>query len=183
MRIPDELYTTLGCALWLNLTTLYRFWPRRAQMQASAVSNHRDTVWTWKDTIWLIIILISTGLICALPFIFLTNSHTTIGTFLYCIIAIPVVVQFVSRVLPSAELIKRIVVGNGNENLKLLERLAVIVLSILVLILHGLHADISWSILAGANMFFPAACIVPSANPAFTRELSGWIARPTRSCC
>ena len=143
MRIPDELYTILGCALWLNLlTTLYRFWPRRAQMQASAVSNHRDTVWTWKDTIWLIIILISTGLICALPFIFLTNSHTTIGTFLYCIIAIPVVVQFVSRVLPSAELIKRIVVGNGNGNLKLLERLAVIVLSILVLILHGLHADI-----------------------------------------
>ena len=79
MRIPDELYTILRCALWLNLlTTLYRFWPRRAQMQASAVSNHRDTVWTWKDTIWLIIILISTGLICALPFIFLANSHEAV---------------------------------------------------------------------------------------------------------
>lgn len=142
MRIPDELYTILRCALWLNLlTTLYRFWPRRAQMQASSVSSHRDTVWTWKETIWLIIILISIGLICALPFIFLANSHTTIGTFLNCIITIPVVVQFASRVLPSGELIKRIVVGNGNGNLKLSERLAVIVLSILVLILHGLHTD------------------------------------------
>lgn len=143
MRIPDELYTILRCTLWLNLlTTLYRFWPRKAQMQAFDDSNHRETKWIWKDTIWLIIMLISMGLICVLPYIFVTNSQTTIGTMVYCIIAIPVVVQFVSRVLPSAELIKRIVVGNGSGNLKFLERLAVIVLSILVLVLHGLHADI-----------------------------------------
>lgn len=143
MRIPDELYTILRCTLWLNLlTTLYRFWPRKAQMQAFDDSNHRETKWIWKDTIWLIIMLISMGLICALPYIFVTNSQTTIGTMVYCIIAIPVVVQFVSRFLPSAELIKHIVVGNGSGNLKLLERLAVIVLSILVLVLHGLHADI-----------------------------------------
>ena len=143
MRIPDELYTMLRCALWLNLlTTLYRFWPRKAQIQATDEPNHRETKWIWKDTIWLSIMLISTGLICALPFIFLTNSRITIGILVYCIIAIPVVVQFISRVLPSAELIKRIVVGNGSGNLNLLERLAVIVLSVLVLILHGFHADI-----------------------------------------
>lgn len=111
MLFIKGLYTTLTIVTVVNvIVSLYCFWPRVNQ----PTSANDDAIWTWKDTIWLILMIISIiSLVVTILFLF---SFYMIK-WLMIIIMISYFLGQIARVIPSAETVGNIVRGKTSKAL------------------------------------------------------------------
>lgn len=139
MLIIKRLFTILNYILLFNVAIIaLRFWPRNTLSKESTQEKSR---WKWKDTIWLIIMLISTGLICAIPFLLLSYNKAKIGSWLLGAMSLSVLLRYAAQIIPSTKTVKHIVTGDGLGSLKLSENIALIILLFLLLVLYSFHIE------------------------------------------
>lgn len=129
MPLIKGLYTALAIVAGINaITSLIYFWPKtNASVFVDAKSN--EPVWSWKDTLWLILMVIALFLLVSVA---LFSFSVYKIRFLMTIIMISYFLGQIARLFPSAEIVDNIVRGKATKMLGINEYIAIITVSILV---------------------------------------------------
>lgn len=135
MRLIKGLYMALAIVTGANaITSLYLFWPRvNTSTSVKAEPTKSDAVWTWKDTIWIILMLIAVILLVSIAQ-FMSSVYIT--RFLMTIIMISYILGQIASFFPSAETVGNIVRGKASKILGANDYSCIITLAILVSILN-----------------------------------------------
>ena len=131
MLLIETLYTTLTIVIFVNaIMFIYIYWPR-VKMDASekVEPNKNDAAWTWKDTIWFILMIIAVVL---LTFIALFSFSVLKMRLLVSVIAVSYFLEQITRSISSAETVGNIVRGKASKMLKKNDYTSIITIAILV---------------------------------------------------
>lgn len=131
MPLIKGLYTALAIVTGVNaITSLFFFWPKANKIAVDEVDpKESDGVWTWKETLWLILMIIA---VIFLVFIVIFSFSILKTRFLMTVVMISYLLQQVSRVFSSAERVGNIVRGNANKILGASDYVSMITLALLV---------------------------------------------------
>lgn len=131
MPLIKGLYTALAIVTGVNaITSLFFFWPKVNKIAADEVDpKESDGVCTWKETLWLILMIIA---VIFLVFIVIFSFSILKTRFLMTVVMISYFLQQMSRSISSAERVGDIVRGNANKILGANDYVSMITLALLV---------------------------------------------------
>lgn len=140
MDLTDRFITMLRYVLALNvITALFKYWPRKKNINTYKSSEKKESSWSWKDTIWLIIMISATLLICILPFLLPTYKNLKLGSWILGIIVVSYYLKHFSELIPSARTIKQIVTGNTVGTLNIYENNSIVLIAFITIMLNNFH--------------------------------------------
>lgn len=129
MSLIKGLYNILAIVTSINvITLLYCFWPR-AKQNVPMKSTESQSIWTRKDAVWLILMIIA---VVCLIMIVLILSYIYKVYFVMAIIILSYVLRQVVRSFPSAQTLGNIVKGKANKILGANEYFSIVTLAITV---------------------------------------------------
>lgn len=133
----QKLFIILSVVALLNaFTSLYEFWPAKHLNQKSETEK---ITWTWKETIWIIIMFIA-FVVFVLCFIWFNGIFPDkVRIWISSIFAVSYFMKYASSIIPSAEIIGSIVRNDSSGKLNINEHLAIFTLAITIGILNSFH--------------------------------------------
>lgn len=117
MPLIETLYTAFTIVVFINaIMIIYFYWPRvKTTVPEKAESNKSDATWTWKDTIWFILMIIAVVLFA---FIVLFSFSVFKTRLLMSVIMVSYFPGQITRIIFSAETVGNIVRGKASKILK-----------------------------------------------------------------
>lgn len=135
MLLIKGLYTALAIVTCVNaIIFIYLYWPRvKIDEFEKAEPNKSDAAWTWKDTIWFILMIIA---VILLIFIALFSFSVFKTRLLVSVIMVSYFLGQITRSISSAGTVGSIVRGKDSKKLGKNDYASIISLAILVIYLN-----------------------------------------------
>ena len=106
MLLIERLYSIFVCVLVINaLTSIINFWPRYGKSELL----DKESVWSWRDTIWLIIMLLALILFCISSVVFAPHLKGKWISSVFVIMLYQPYLSHVSGLFSNAEILGEIV--------------------------------------------------------------------------
>lgn len=136
MSLLKGLYTALTIVTCVNaITSLSFLWPKTIKSTSVEVEPQKSNeVWTWKDNIWLILMILAVML---LIFVVLFSFSVLKTSLLMSVIVISSFLQNITRSISSAGTVGKIVRGKASKRLGINDYASIITLAFLVIILYS----------------------------------------------
>lgn len=128
MVLIKGLFTILAIVAGINaITSLLVFFPKN---QFAETSANKESSWSYKDTIWLVIMLISIIGICVLASFLSTQLNSKLGRWFYGVIIASCFLRQIASVFSNTETVSHLLKEKQKENLNIKETTAILSLAI-----------------------------------------------------
>ena len=141
MHVSNYLYPILQWDFVIHIVILFfQVFLLKKHAHSSTYTSHDDS-WTWKESLGLFYLLISYGIVIFFIVKLSSDDNSVLKACISWIFAASVVLQFMSQIIPSSQVIGHIVSGNSTGKLRFKDRSAVTFFGALLLAMHAFQTE------------------------------------------